>query len=161
MDRFDVPRLVHKMFNVVTRPQHLETMHAWNRVKHGDDIVCIKPDQIKFSQSSVNDAANLTQKMLQHGWNGRPIDVVRSSDGMLITVDNTRVLAASRAGISAKVRIHESHERLTRCLQERFSTKRDGVPNTWGEAIQFRLNKQNTTYKRFNVEGSNFVGSME
>lgn len=38
--------------------------------------------------------------MKANGWKGDAIDVVRMGDGGLTTLDNTRVLAASRAGVN-------------------------------------------------------------
>lgn len=40
--------------------------------------------------------------MKLNGWKGDPIDVVRMADGKLTTIDNTRVLAASRAGVKVE-----------------------------------------------------------
>lgn len=54
---------------------------------------------IRFSQSSVNGAAEIEASMRANGWVGDAIDVVRMGDGGLTSLDHTRVLAAKRAGI--------------------------------------------------------------
>ena len=72
------------------------------RIVPGPEVQSISPDVIKFSQSSVNGAAEITKSMQVNGWVGQPIDIVKLSDGTLVTVDNTRVLAASRTGIDVK-----------------------------------------------------------
>ena len=59
----------------------------------------INSKNIRFSQSSVNDAKEIIESMTQKGWDGYPIDVVRMTDGKLTTLDNTRLLAAKTVGI--------------------------------------------------------------
>jgi hypothetical protein len=43
-------------------------------------------------------------------WQGSPIDVVKMDNGTMTAFDNTRVLAASRAGIDVRAIIHTSDE---------------------------------------------------
>ena len=64
------------------------------------------PSAIRFSQSSVNGAADIADSMRASGWVGDPIDVVRMQDGGLTSVDNTRVLAANEAGINVQAVVH-------------------------------------------------------
>ena len=52
----------------------------------------INPNEIRFSQTSVNGAKEITESMKVNGWVGDPIDVVKMSDGRLTTVDNARYL---------------------------------------------------------------------
>jgi hypothetical protein len=114
--------------------------------------------EIQFSQSSVNNVDEITESMKRHGWQGSPIDVVRMSDGGLVTVDNTRLLAASRAKIQVKAMVHEADERLNEELSERFMTKQGGVPQTWEEAVWNRINKQNYLYRSEYPNGSSITG---
>lgn len=105
------------------------------------DIVELNPKDIRFSQSSVNGAAELTESMKLKGWAGDPIDVVRMKDGGLTTIDNTRVLAASRAGVNVQARIHDGSTALPNEFVGRFTTSK-GTPSTWEEAIQLRIGKK-------------------
>ncbi|MBC8946037.1 RHS repeat-associated core domain-containing protein [Xenorhabdus indica] len=41
------------------------------------EVVELDPKTIRFSQNSVNGAADITQSMKNKGWAGDPIDVVR------------------------------------------------------------------------------------
>jgi len=120
----------------------------------------LNPNEIRFSQSSVNDARPLTESMRNNGWVGEPIDVVRSSDGSYITVDNTRVLAASRAGIQVQSRVHEATEALPPEFVDRFTT-RGGVPQTWGDAIRLRIERQSAGWRNQYPNGSPVTGKME
>ncbi|WP_143742420.1 hypothetical protein [Roseateles chitinivorans] len=63
-------------------------------------VTSLSPASIRFSQSSVNGVEEIAASMRANGWKGAPIDVVRMSDGSLTTFDNTRLLAAQRAGIN-------------------------------------------------------------
>ena len=65
--------------------------------------------------------------MRARGWKGTPIDVVRLGDGKLTAIDNTRVLAAHRAGITVYVAVHAADDALPAELVGRFTT-RAGVP---------------------------------
>jgi RHS repeat-associated protein len=120
----------------------------------------LDPRDIRFSQSSVNGAADLTHSMKTKGWAGDPVDVVRMSDGKLTTIDNTRILAASRAGIKVQARIHEGSAPLPTEFIERFTTKK-GVPSTWDEAIRLRIGKQVSGYKNGYPNGSDIIGSLD
>ncbi|MEQ4670434.1 RHS repeat-associated core domain-containing protein, partial [Providencia manganoxydans] len=124
------------------------------------DIVELNPKDIRFSQSSVNGAAELTESMKLKGWAGDPIDVVRMKDGGLTTIDNTRVLAASRAGVNVQARIHDGSTALPNEFVGRFTTSK-GTPSTWEDAIQLRIGKQNSGYRNTYPDGSNIIGSME
>ena len=85
----------------------------------------VDPRDIRFSQSSVNGAAELTHSMKTKGWAGEPVDVVRMSDGKLTTIDNTRILAASRAKIKVQARIHEGNSPLPEEFIERLRRRRE------------------------------------
>lgn len=99
--------------------------------------------------------------MERQGWMGLPIDVVKFPDGRLVTLDNTRLLAASRSGVDVRCVVRKFDEPLPRVMQQRLKTKLDGTPSTWGEAAQFRINKQSNSYKKLNPSGSRFISSTE
>lgn len=118
----------------------------------------VDPNSIRFSQSSVNGAGDLTQSMKANGWKGDAIDVVKMDDGALTTLDNTRVLAASRAGVNVQANIRNATDALPANMVERFTTKK-GVPSTWGEAAQLRIGKQSAGWRNGNSNGSMFTRS--
>ncbi|OJU13244.1 MAG: hypothetical protein BGN88_02395 [Clostridiales bacterium 43-6] len=91
--------------------------------------------------------------MKSNGWKGDPIDVVKMPDGKLSTLDNTRVVAARQAGIDVQANVHGYDDLLPIDLVERFSTKK-GVPRTWGEALNLRIGKQNSTFRNSYPSGS-------
>ncbi|WP_226888529.1 RHS repeat-associated core domain-containing protein, partial [Pectobacterium aquaticum] len=130
------------------------------KTKGSGTIHELDPKDIRFSQSSVNGAADLTESMKNNGWAGDPIDVVRMSDGKLTTIDNTRVLAASRAGVNVKARIHEASDALPSDFVERFTTKK-GTPSSWEEAINLRIGKQSAGYRNQYPSGSPVIGTMD
>ena len=79
-------------------------------------------------------------------------------DGSLVTMDNTRVLAASQVGIKAKAIIRNYNDPLPKNMIKRLTTRKDGAPSTWGEATQFRINKQNRAYRDTYPNGSPCIG---
>ena len=97
--------------------------------------------------------------MKKHGWlKNKDIDVVKMADGTLISVDNKRVLAASRAGIDVRAKVRFGDEKLSSEMAIRFTT-REGTPTTWGEAIRFRINNQKKLYRETYPNGSYVTGS--
>lgn len=119
----------------------------------------INPNDIRFSQSSVNGASEIIDSMKAKGWDGDPIDVVRMPDGNLTTIDNTRVLAARYAEIDVQANVHAFDEVLPQDLDliERLTTPK-GVPQTWGDAVLLRIGKQNSGYRNTYPLGSNIIG---
>ena len=117
----------------------------------------VNSKNIRFSQSSVNDAKEIIESMTQKGWDGDPIDVVRMTDGKLTTLDNTRLLAAKTVGIDVQANIHLFDEILPEHLVPRFTTAK-GVPKTWGDAVKLRIGKQNKGYRERYPFGSNIIG---
>ncbi len=83
---------------------------------------------------------------------GEPIDVVEMPDGVYTTIDNTRVAAARNAGIDVKANVHSYNEPLPQEYIDRFTTK-NGIPSTWGEAIQLRIGKQKASFRNNNPMG--------
>lgn len=119
----------------------------------------INPNDIRFSQSSVNGASEIIDSMKAKGWDGDPIDVVRMPDGNLTTIDNIRVLAARYAEIDVQANVHAFDEVLPQDLDliERLTTPK-GVPQTWGDAVLLRIGKQNSGYRNTYPLGSNIIG---
>lgn len=112
----------------------------------------INPEEIRFSQSSVNDVNVIAQSMIDDGWRGEPIDVVLMPDNMLTTMDNTRVAAARIAGIDVRANVHLYGEELPEVFVSRFSTKK-GTPLTWGSAAELRIMKQKSSFRSMSPYG--------
>ena len=64
-------------------------------------------------------------------------------------MDNTRVRAAREAGIKVEAREWKPNDPLSESNRERFEVN-DVMPDTWGEALQLRIQKQKP--KRFGNE---------
>lgn len=115
----------------------------------------VDPSNIRFSQTSVNGSAEIVESMKKNGWQGNPIDVVTMNDGRLTTLDNTRVVAARVAGIKAEARVHGYSDPLPdRETAERFATPKGGVPITWGQAVENRIGKQSSGFRKSSPNGS-------
>ena len=100
--------------------------------------------------------------MKEHGWKGDPIDVVRMDDGQLTTLDNTRVVAARAAGIDVKANVHGYNDPLPdQATIDRFTTPRGGAPKTWGQAVENRIGKQSSGFRRRNPRGSYNMGKIK
>ena len=91
--------------------------------------------------------------MKRSGWKGDPIDIVQMPDGVYTTIDNTRVVSARKAGIDVQATIHNYNDPLPIEYVERFTTKQ-GVPKTWGEAIEMRIGNQKASFRNANPFGS-------
>jgi hypothetical protein len=116
--------------------------------------------EIRFSQTTVSGTAEIEASMRAKGWEGPPIDVVRMPDSKLTALDNTRVLAASRAGIDVQANIHAYGDALPSEQVGRFTTKK-GVPATWGDAVDLRIGKQSAAYRGKFAQGSQGIGSAD
>lgn len=112
----------------------------------------LESSAIRFSQSSVNGAGEIAASMAKNGWVGAPVDVV-SVGGRLVTVDNTRVIAAHMTGTPVQAFVHGAGEALPASMAGRF-----GAATTWGEAVAARIAGQNAGYRAANPLGSWFVG---
>jgi hypothetical protein len=121
-------------------------------------IVSLDPSDIRFSQNSVNGVNELAESMLKNGWVGDPIDVVRMSDGTLTSFDNTRLLAAQRAGINVQAIVHDATEAFP---IDRWTPKSGIQPATWEEAIRARVEQQKKSFAKKNPDGSWVTGSKE
>jgi len=111
----------------------------------------LDPSEVSFSQATVSyqkkgkdyNYDTMVEDMRKNGWNGKPVDVVNMPDNAPTSMDNTRILAAREAGIKVEANVHSFNEKLTAREVERFQV--NGVfPNTWGEAILLRIEKQGT-----------------
>ncbi len=106
----------------------------------------LSPDAIRFSQSSVNGAAKIEANMRANGWVGDAIDVVRMPDGGPTSIDNTRLLAAKRAGINVRADVHGFDDVILPELAGRFLSRKGAVPNTWARRSKNRINARNAGY---------------
>jgi RHS repeat-associated protein len=119
----------------------------------------LDPANILVSQRDVKGAKvdAIARNMQAHGWSGPPVDVMVNSEGRYVTLDHHRVIAAQKAGIGVKANVHTSNAPLSSEQQERF--KVDGrLPQTWGEAMQLRINKQGSVFRKTYPNGSPFIG---
>lgn len=123
-----------------------------------DAAKSLAPEGIRFSQSSVNGAAEIEASMRANGWVGDAIDVVRMRDGGLTSIDNTRLLAAKRAGIDVQANVHGFDDPIASELAARFVSRKGVTPSTWGEAIMNRIGGQNSVYRSTYPFGSPFTG---
>lgn len=74
----------------------------------------------------------------------------------MTSMDNTRISAAREAGVKVEANVRSYNEKLTSSEIERFSDRKRGfVPQTWGEAITGRINKQSGGFGTQNPYGSN------
>lgn len=129
--------------------ENLKSVFGADNVKWetSTNTIKIKSSEIRFSQSSVNGADEIIASMKKNGWKGDPIDVIRMKDGKLTTIDNTRVVAAREAGIDAHAIIHDYSDILPEAYIDRFTTK-NGIPNTWGDAVDLRILKQKASFRK-------------
>jgi hypothetical protein len=111
-------------------------------------------NSIRFSQSSVNGLEDIVSSMKKSGWKGDPIDIVKMKDGMYTAVDNTRLLAAQVVGIDAKAIAHSFDDLIPADMAKRFLNKKGVAPTTWGEAVQNRIQGQNSQFRTGNTNGS-------
>lgn len=112
----------------------------------------IDPTRTSFSQATISyqkRGANYNYDSIvaamkeKKSWVGDRIDVVNMPDGAPTSMDNTRIMAAREAGVKVEANIHNFNDRLS--LEEKIRFKHDGVePQTWGEAIQLRISRQET-----------------
>jgi hypothetical protein len=115
--------------------------------QEGRPIVSLNPYDILPSQKNVpfKVVEDYSKRMKIRGWGDfTPLDVVRMEDGRLFTFDHRRFAAALNAGIDVETVIYEYSERLPLGFTESrmLYDKRLGVAQSWGDAINFRINKQ-------------------
>jgi RHS repeat-associated protein len=112
------------------------------RFYYFNNVRNINPGSLRWTQRTAGGngrAQALRASMAKNGWEGPPIDVVETPDG-LVTVDHTRAAVAMEQGIgSIPVRVHQPSDPLPSSMPaERFPGA-----TTWGEAILVRAGGQN------------------
>ena len=75
------------------------------------------------------------------------------------SIDNTRILAAREAGIDVQANVRAYNERLPDSMLDRFEHPKvpGGYAQTWGEALEYRILRQNKTFQKNNYP----VGSYQ
>ena len=112
----------------------------------------IDPTRTSFSQATVsyqkrgkdyNYDSMVSEMKKQRKWIGEPVDVVNMPGRVPTSMDNTRIMAAREAGVKVEANVHNFNDFIpigrARTLQ--YEGK---LPKTWGEAIQFRIKRQET-----------------
>ncbi len=151
--------LVYRTLNKIAPENNF--LIGYERFKNRNRVITLDPQNIKFSQTSISDVGYWVDRMRLEGWKCPAIDIVRLENGSFVSLDNTRLFAASLTGTPVRAVVRSSTEPLSTLMKKRFKTKQDGVPNIWGEAMEFRVNKQNAGYRQANPEGSNYIGISE
>jgi hypothetical protein len=113
-----------------------------------EGVSTLSSSAIRFRQSSVNGVGEIAESMAARGWVGAPIDVVEMENG-LVTVDNTRLLAAHMTDTPVQAIIHGAGDALPEAMAGRF-----GAATTWGEAVSARIGGQNAAYRSLFPGGS-------
>ncbi len=106
----------------------------------GGTVIHVDPSKLRWTQTTAGGRGRadiLRKSMSENGYNGPPIDVIQTQDG-LVTVDHTRAAVALELGIdSIPARIHLPSEPLPTSMIGRF-----GNASTWGEAAAYRAGNQ-------------------
>lgn len=102
----------------------------------------LSPSELRFSQRTAGGGGGVQElrpSMAERGWDGPPIDAVRTPEG-IVTIDNTRVALAQELGITRiPVRVWNPSDPLPQAMIERG---RFGLSRTWGEALASRAGRQ-------------------
>ena len=110
------------------------------RTYFSENVTYINPAQLRWTQRTAGGrgrGALLRESLREKGWDGPPIDVVKTPSGM-VTVDHTLAAVALELGMSKiPVRVHRPHDKLPQEMVGRF-----GSSTTWGEAIAQRAGNQ-------------------
>ncbi|WP_127102301.1 MULTISPECIES: hypothetical protein [unclassified Asaia] len=114
--------------------------HIGESAGGGGNVVHVDPSKLRWTQTTAGGrgrADTLRKSMSENGYNGPPIDVIQTQDG-LATVDHTRAAVALELGIdSIPARVHLPSEPLPTSMIGRF-----GNASTWGEAAAYRAGNQ-------------------
>jgi len=113
------------------------------------EVVELDPHKISFTQSWVSSpkrvggqtVEDLAASMSKDGWVGKPVDVVEMKSGGLASIDNTRILAARKAGIEVQAVVHKAGDPITDLARQSSLRVGDKVPQTWGEAAEIRIGR--------------------
>ncbi|MFW0120392.1 hypothetical protein ACN08Y_10815, partial [Rothia sp. P5764] len=128
----------------------------------------VAPHDIRFSQKTVNGSKEIIESMSKVGWKGDSVDVVRMPDGLLTTVDNTRVAAAQITNTPVSARIHEYTDNIDSTRIQSLSREArykvpanwaaseipPHTPQTWGDGVENRIIRQGGKFARDNRYGS-------
>jgi filamentous hemagglutinin len=100
----------------------------------------VNPTALRWTQRTAGGrgrAQALRASFKKSGWDGPPIDVVETPDG-LVTLDHTRAAVAIENGLgSIPARVHQVADALPAVMRLRFPGAQ-----TWGEAAALRANNQ-------------------
>ena len=106
-----------------------------------DKATEVNPEILRYSQTTAGGNGRyevLKESIQTKGWNGPPIDVVKTQEG-LTTIDNTRTAIAQELNLkTVPANIHLGEEFLPDSMVGRF-----GDATTWEEALRFRTANQN------------------
>jgi filamentous hemagglutinin len=144
---------------------HVEELHtyhvrigedAWIRVHNDCGASALRASDVRFSQKTIKNPAEYEQRFREAGGWGEapPLDTVRMPDGVLTSVDNTRLAAANRAGVDVRANVHEFHEPLPSEHVDRFIGRKGEVPGTWGDAVTNRIGRQGAAFRTENPYGT-------
>jgi hypothetical protein len=130
----------------------------------------LNPALVRFSQTAPRAQGStvraIAHSMRQRGFVVDPdrlMDVVRMPDGQLTTLDNTRLLAASDAGVNIQARIWQFDDLMPNdpLFVDRFAGRNGQLPVTFGEAVTNRIGRQSATYRNNYPVGSWQIGRGE
>ena len=117
--------------------------------KRKSRVKSLCPEDIRLSQNSVNGVDEISASMKRVGWKGPAIDVVLMKDNKLTSLDNTRAVAAREAGINVKANVHQFDEQISDAeTRRRFTTPKGGEPSTWGQAVENRIRRQSSAFRK-------------
>ena len=134
----------------------------------GLGLVEIDPLLIRTTQTTVKQQGatipKLVESMKRDGFVVEPdrlIDIVRMPDGGLTSLDNTRILAAQRAGVNIQARVFDHSDLLPNDLDyvSRFIGRKNEVPVTYGDAVKNRIGNQSSAFRNLYPNGSPYIGS--
>ncbi len=113
--------------------------------------------RVSFTTSEGKTLGRVARDMAKNGWDpDRPADIVRTTNGRLVSLDHRRMFAADRAGLRGVfARVHGEEDKLSGETAARFAIRRGQVPDgdnprtkqpwkakdrpvTWGDAMRFR-----------------------
>ena len=106
----------------------------------GGQVININPADLRWTQTTAGGngrADSIRASMTENGYNGPPIDVIKTPSG-IVTIDHTRAAVALEQGItSIPATVHLPSDLLPANMADRF-----GTATTWGEAAAYRAVNQ-------------------
>ncbi len=113
----------------------------------GVGVILIDPAELRWTQRTAGGRGRadiLRESLSRRGWEGPPIDVVETPEGM-VTVDHTRAAVALELNLGKiPARVHQPSDPITReyAIRRGFIFPDGRVAATWGEAIAARAARQ-------------------